>query len=225
MKNIVVFTGAGISAESGLGTFRDSGGLWDEYKIEEVATPEAFQSNPKLVLDFYNLRRRQLLKTKPNQAHHALNRLRTKFNLSIITQNIDDLHERSGSENVLHLHGKLRESKSTLDYSVFPLLGTELNLGDLCPKGAQLRPNVVWFGESVPKMEEAINLVLQADIFIIIGTSLNVYPAASLLNYAKKAEKIIIIDPNADFQEGIETLQQKASTAVPKLVDDLLCFS
>ena len=119
----------------------------------------------------------------------------------------------------------MRESKSTLDYSVFPLLGTELNLGDLCPKGAQLRPNVVWFGESVPKMEEAINLVLQADIFIIIGTSLNVYPAASLLNYAKKAEKIIIIDPNADFQEGIETLQQKASTAVPKLVDDLLCFA
>ena len=225
MKNIVVFTGAGISAESGLGTFRDSGGLWEEYKIEEVAAPEAFQSNPKLVLDFYNLRRRQLLKTKPNQAHHALNRLRTKFNLSIITQNIDDLHERSGSENVLHLHGKLRESKSTLDYSVFPVLGTELNLGEFCPKGAQLRPNVVWFGESVPKMEEAINLVLQADIFIIIGTSLNVYPAASLLNYAKKAEKIIIIDPNADFQEGIETLQQKASTAVPKLVDDLLCFA
>ena len=225
MKNIVVFSGAGISAESGLGTFRDSGGLWEEYKIEEVATPEAFQSNPKLVLDFYNIRRQQLLKTKPNQAHYALNRLRTKFNLSIITQNIDDLHERSGSENVLHLHGKLRESKSTLDYSVFPILGTELNLGDLCPKGSQLRPNVVWFGESVPKMEEAINLVLQAEIFIIIGTSLNVYPAASLLNYAKKAKKIIFIDPNANSQEGIETIQQKASIAVPKLVDDLLCFA
>ena len=225
MKNIVVFTGAGISAESGLGTFRDSGGLWEEYKIEEVATPEAFQSNPKLVLDFYNIRRQQLLKTKPNQAHYALNRLRTKFNLSIITQNIDDLHERSGSENVLHLHGKLRESKSTLDYSVYPVLGTELNLGDLCPKGSQLRPNVVWFGESVPKMDEAINLVLQAEIFIIIGTSLNVYPAASLLNYEKKAKKIIIIDPNANSQEGIETIQQKASIAVPKLVDDLLCFA
>ena len=225
MKNIVVFSGAGISAESGLGTFRDSGGLWEEYKIEEVATPEAFQSNPKLVLDFYNIRRQQLLKTKPNQAHYALNRLRTKFNLSIITQNIDDLHERSGSENVLHLHGKLRESKSTLDYSVYPVLGTELNLGDLCPKGSQLRPNVVWFGESVPKMEEAINLVLQAEIFIIIGTSLNVYPAASLLNYAKKSKKIIIIDPNANSHDGIETIQQKASIAVPKLVDDLLCFA
>ena len=225
MKNIVVFSGAGISAESGLGTFRDSGGLWEKYKIEEVATPEAFQSNPKLVLDFYNIRRRQLLNTKPNQAHYALNRLKSKFNLSIITQNIDDLHERSGSKNVLHLHGKLRQSKSTLDYSVFPILGTELNLGELCPKGSQLRPNVVWFGESVPLMEEAINLVLQADIFIIIGTSLNVYPAASLLNYSKKAEKIIIIDPNADFQEGIITLQQKASTAVPKLVDDLLCVA
>ena len=225
MKNIVVFSGAGISAESGLGTFRDSGGLWEKYKIEEVATPEAFQSNPKLVLDFYNIRRRQLLNTKPNQAHYALNRLKSKFNLSIITQNIDDLHERSGSKNVLHLHGKLRQSKSTLDYSVFPILGTELNLGELCPKGSQLRPNVVWFGESVPLMEEAINLVLQADIFIIIGTSLNVYPAASLLNYSNKAEKIIIIDPNADFQEGIETIQQKASIAVPKLVDDLLCFA
>ncbi len=225
MKNIVVFSGAGISAESGLGTFRDSGGLWEKYKIEEVATPEAFKSNPKLVLDFYNIRRRQLLKIKPNEAHYALNKLKAKFNLSIITQNIDDLHERSGSENVLHLHGKLRESKSTLDYSVFPISGTELNLGDLCPKGAQLRPNVVWFGESVPKIEEAISLVLKADIFIIIGTSLNVYPAASLLNYAEKAEKIIIIDPNADFQKGIETIQQKASIAVPKLVDDLLCFA
>ena len=225
MKNLVVFTGAGISAESGLGTFRDSGGLWDKYKIEEVATLEAFKSNPKLVLDFYNLRRRQLLKTNPNSAHYSLNKLQDKYNLSIITQNIDDLHERSGAENVLHLHGKLRESKSILDNSTYSIEGADLNIGDLCPNGAQLRPNVVWFGESVPKMDEAINLVSLADIFIIIGTSLNVYPAASLLNYAKSAKRIIIIDPNAGFYKGVENIKQKASIAVPNLVSDLLCLA
>ena len=223
MKNLVVFTGAGISAESGLGTFRDSGGLWEKYKIEDVATPEAFKSNPKLVLDFYNIRRRQLLKTNPNPGHYSLNKLQEKYNLSIITQNIDDLHERSGAENVLHLHGKLRESKSVLDHSVYSIEDSELNLGDLCPKGSQLRPNVVWFGESVPKMDEAISLVLKADILIIIGTSLNVYPAASLLHYAESAERIIIIDPNAEFYNGVEIIKQKASIAVPNLVNDLLC--
>ena len=223
MKNIVVFTGAGISAESGLGTFRDSGGLWEKYKIEEVATPEAFKSNPKLVLDFYNLRRRQLLNTHPNPAHYSLNKLQEKYNLSIITQNIDDLHERSGAENVLHLHGKLRESKSVLDHSIYSIKDSDLNLGDLCPQGAQLRPNVVWFGEPVPKMDEAIELVLKADIFIIIGTSLKVYPAASLLHYAERAERIIIIDPNAEFYSGVEMFKQKASIAVPELVNDLLC--
>ena len=223
MKNLVVFTGAGISAESGLATFRDSGGLWEKYKIEDVATPEAFKSNPKLVLDFYNIRRRQLLKTNPNPAHYSLNNLQEKYNLSIITQNIDDLHERSGAENVLHLHGKLRESKSLLDHSIYSVEDSDLNLGDLCPKGSQLRPNVVWFGESVPKMDEAINLVLKADIFIIIGTSLNVYPAASLLHYAESAERIIIIDPNAEFYNGVEIIKQKASVAVPNLVNDLLC--
>ena len=223
MKNLVIFTGAGISAESGLSTFRDSGGLWDKYKIDEVATPEAFKNNPKLVLDFYNIRRRQLLKTNPNPAHYSLNKLKKKYNLSIITQNIDDLHERSGTENVLHLHGKLRESKSILDNSTYFIEGADLNIGDLCPSGAQLRPNVVWFGESVPKMDEAINLVSLSDIFIIIGTSLNVYPAASLLNYAKRAKRIIIIDPNAGFYKGVEIIKQKASIAVPNLVSDLLC--
>jgi len=223
MKNLVVFTGAGISAESGLATFRDSGGLWEKYKIEDVATPEAFKSNPKLVLDFYNIRRRQLLKTNPNPAHYSLNKLQEKYNLSIITQNIDDLHERSGAENVLHLHGKLRESKSVLDHTIYSIEDSDLNLGDLCPKGSQLRPNVVWFGESVPKMDEAINLVLKADIFIVIGTSLNVYPAASLLHYAESAERIIIIDPNAEFYNGVEIIKQKASIAVPNLVNDLLC--
>lgn len=225
MKNIVVFTGAGISAESGLGTFRDSGGLWEKYKIEEVATPEAFKSNPKLVLDFQNLRRRQLLNTHPNPAHYSLNKLQEKYNLSIITQNIDDLHERSGAENVLHLHGKLRESKSVLDHSIYSIKDSDLNLGDLCPQGAQLRPNVVWFGEPVPKMDVAISQVSKADILIIIGTSLNVYPAASLLHYAEKADRIIIIDPNAEFHTGVEIIKQKASIAVPELVNDLLCIA
>ena len=160
MKNLVVFTGAGISAESGLGTFRDSGGLWENYKIEEVATLEAFVKNPELVLDFYNLRRRQMIKSKPNDAHYSLNLLEKKFNLSIITQNVDDLHERSGSKNVLHLHGQLNQSMSTNDGRVFDIEGSELNIGDCCPLGSQLRPNVVWFGEMVPNIQIATDFLL-----------------------------------------------------------------
>ena len=222
MQNIVVFTGAGISAESGLATFRDSGGLWERYKIEDVATPEAFERNPKLVLDFYNIRRKQVSQCKPNAAHIALNRLKNKYKLQIITQNIDDLHERSGIEDVLHLHGKLLESRSTLDEEIYPISGTELNIGDLCKNGSQLRPNVVWFGEPVPKMEEAINITQKADIFIVIGTSLNVYPAASLLQYAENAERIILIDPNTENIDGVEIIAEKATIAVPKLVATLL---
>lgn len=222
MQNIVVFTGAGISAESGLATFRDSGGLWERYKIEDVATPEAFERNPKLVLDFYNIRRKQVSQCKPNAAHIALNRLKNKYKLQIITQNIDDLHERSGIEDVLHLHGKLLEARSTLDEEIYPISGTELNIGDLCKNGSQLRPNVVWFGEPVPKMEEAINITQKADIFIVIGTSLNVYPAASLLQYAENAERIILIDPNTENIDGVEIIAEKATIAVPKLVATLL---
>ena len=222
MKNIVVFTGAGISAESGLGTFRDSGGLWDNYKIEDVATPDAFKKNPELVLEFYNIRRRQLLSSSPNSAHYALNKLQQNFNLQIITQNIDDLHERSGSNNVLHLHGKLRQSKSTLDNKLYEIEGSELILGDLCPNGAQLRPNVVWFGEAVPMMDVAIEIVKTADIFIIIGTSLNVYPAASLIHYASNLCEKYIIDPNADDYQGINVIRKKASESVPILVDQLI---
>ena len=221
MRNIVVFTGAGISAESGLGTFRDPGGLWENYKIEDVATPVAFHRNPSLVLDFYNIRRKQLLESSPNTAHIILNKLQERFKLSIITQNIDDLHERSGSVDVLHLHGNLRESRSTVDNKIYAIEGPDLNIGDLCEKGGQLRPNVVWFGEDVPNMEIAIKKVLKADIFIIIGTSLNVYPAASLINYASNAEKIII-DPYASFHDNVKTICEKATKAVPKLVDDLL---
>ena len=222
MKNIVVFTGAGISAESGLGTFRDSGGLWDNYKIEDVATPDAFKQNPELVLEFYNIRRRQLISSSPNSAHYALNKLQQNFNLQIITQNIDDLHERSGSNNVLHLHGKLRQSKSTLDNKLYEIEGSELILGDLCPNGAQLRPNVVWFGEAVPMMDVAIEIVKTADIFIIIGTSLNVYPAASLIHYTSNSCEKYIIDPNADDYQGINVIRKKASESVPILVDQLI---
>ena len=222
MQNIVVFTGAGISAESGLGTFRDSGGLWEQFKIEDVATPEAFERNPELVLNFYNLRRKQLLESKPNAAHISLNKLSEKYNLHIITQNIDDLHERSGSENVLHLHGKLMDSKSSVDDSlIYPIEGADLKIGDLCENSSQLRPNVVWFGEAVPKMIDAIAITKKADIFIVIGTSLNVYPAASLLNYTNNAKRIILIDPKAEKESGIEVVKEKATIAVPKLVREL----
>lgn len=222
MKNVVVFSGAGISAESGLGTFRDSGGLWENFKIEDVATADAFHKNPSVVLDFYNIRRKELLKSYPNDAHTSLNRLRQRYNLSIITQNIDDLHERSGSSDVLHLHGKLRESRSIIDNQVYNIKGPDLNIGDVCDKGGQLRPNVVWFGEDVPNMSRAIELVIQAHIFIIIGTSLNVYPAASLINYASDADRLILIDPNTSLYNGIEVICEKATIAVPKLVDELL---
>ena len=223
MQNIVVFTGAGISAESGLGTFRDSGGLWEQFKIEDVATPEAFERNPELVLNFYNLRRKQLLESKPNAAHISLNKLSEKYNLHIITQNIDDLHERSGSKNILHLHGKLMESKSSIDDSlIYPIKGVDLKLGDLCKNGIQLRPNVVWFGEPVPKMIDAISITKKADIFIVIGTSLNVYPAASLLNYTNNAKRIILIDLKAEQKKGVEVIKGKATIAVPKLVRDLV---
>ena len=222
MKNIVVFTGAGISAESGIGTFRDSGGLWENHKIEDIATPEAFLKNPELVLNFYNIRRQKLLESSPNIAHIALNRLQEKYNVLIVTQNIDDLHERSGNATVLHLHGNLREAKSTIDNKIYPIKDANLNIGDFCKKGGQLRPNVVWFGEAVPNMEIAINKVMQANIFIIIGTSLNVYPAASLLSYATESEKIILIDPNAQNYDGVEIIREKATKAVPKLVNHLL---
>jgi len=222
VKRIVVLTGAGISAESGLGTFRGSSGLWENYRIEDVATIQAFKKNPALVLKFYNIRRKELLEAFPNQAHVSLNKLQEKYSLSIITQNIDDLHERSGGKNILHLHGKLIESRSVIDGQVYPIEGPNLNIGDLCKKGGQLRPNVVWFGEPVPKMEYAINEVNQADIFLIIGTSLNVYPAASLLDYAKKAKRIIIIDPKSPLYNGVEVISQRATIAVPKLVEELL---
>ena len=222
MKNIVVLTGAGISAESGLGTFRGSEGLWEKYMIKDVATEKAFLKNPALVLEFYNIRRKQLLNSFPNDAHFALNKLKEKYNLSILTQNIDDLHERSGNTDIIHLHGKLRESRSVIDNKIYSIKGSELNIGDYCEQGGQLRPNVVWFGEAVPNMDLAIDKVIQASVFIIIGTSLNVFPAASLIDYATKAKRIIIIDPNSSNYNGIEIINEKATKAVPQLVNELL---
>lgn len=226
MKKVVVFSGAGISAESGLKTFRDSDGLWENYNVMDVATPEAWKNNPRLVLDFYNLRREQVLKSEPNSAHEALIRLEDKYDVTIITQNIDDLHERAGSKNVLHLHGEILKSRSTRDYSKTYLIdGPDLNLGDKCEYGSQLRPHVVWFGEGVPKMQEAFKICSRADVFIIVGTSLNVYPAAGLVDYVRDECDKYLIDPQDVYTSGVQNLsfiKEKASTGVPVLVDKLL---
>jgi len=226
MKKIVVLTGAGVSQESGIRTFRDSDGLWEEYRIEDVATYEAWENDPQLVLEFYNQRRKQLLEAKPNLAHYALVELEKKYDVQIITQNVDDLHERAGSKKVLHLHGELKKSRSSIDDSIiYPIDGWELKLGDLCEKGSQLRPHIVWFGEAVPLIELAARLTEQADIFIVIGTSLNVYPAAGLVHYIKPVIKKYLIDPNDCKTDGIENLtfiKEKAGVGVPALVDQLL---
>jgi len=196
MKRLVVLTGAGISAESGLATFRDSGGLWEGYKVEDVATPEAWRRNPAMVLDFYNERRKKALEAKPNRGHEILAELQNDFDVTVITQNVDDLHERAGSHKVIHLHGSLFESRSTLDPSlVYKIKGWELNPGDQCEKGSQLRPNIVWFGEMVPMMETASQVASLADIFLVVGTSLVVYPAAGLINEVPRSIRKYIIDP------------------------------
>jgi NAD-dependent deacetylase len=226
MQRVVVFTGAGISAESGISTFRDSGGLWEKYDISQVATPEAFYANPKLVIDFYNARRKQVLEAKPNEAHKALVRLEDKFHVQIITQNIDDLHERAGSAHVMHLHGEIRKVRSTrFPELVYELKNAEQKYDDVCERGFPLRPHIVWFGEMVPMMELAVEHVASADIFIIIGTSLEVYPAASLIHYAGADIPKFYIDPNARMVDKLGTLnilKEKAGTGVPALVEQLL---
>lgn len=226
MKTIAVLTGAGISAESGISTFRDSGGLWNNYDIEEVATPQAWQRNPDLVLDFYNQRRKQLYEVDPNAAHYALAELEKAFKVKIITQNVDDLHERAGSTNVLHLHGELKKVRSSDDPSlIYDLDGWELKKGDKCEKGSQLRPHVVWFGEPVPMIEPAAEISAEADIYLIVGTSLNVYPAAGLIHYAKDGIPVYLIDPKAEPVSGIRNLtvmQEKAGEAVPRLVKKMI---
>jgi NAD-dependent deacetylase len=201
MERIVVLTGAGMSAESGISTFRDSNGLWENYKIEEVATPQAWINNMDLVQQFYNLRRKQVIESHPNKAHDYLADLEKTFSVQIITQNIDDLHERAGSTNVLHLHGNIRFAKSSgpvTEEKLYKINGWQLTKEDLCENGHYLRPHVVWFGEAVPELENAARIIENADVLIVIGTSLSVYPAANLIHYAHNARLKIVIDPNVN---------------------------
>lgn len=225
-RNIAILTGAGISAESGLQTFRGIDGLWEGYRVEDVASPEGFLRDPEMVLRFYNIRRAACRKAQPNAAHLALVELAKYYNVQIITQNIDDLHERAGSHNVLHLHGEIMKSQSSVVANqVFTINGDELNIGDLCPLGSQLRPHVVWFGEAVPMMPIASEIVAQADIFIVIGTSLQVYPAANLLYDIKPNCEVYVIDPNASqlrLNNHVHVIAEKATVGVCKLVNDLI---
>jgi NAD-dependent deacetylase len=227
MKKLVVLTGAGISAESGIRTFRDSNGLWEEHRIEDVATPEGWHRNPELVLEFYNQRRRQLLEVVPNEGHKALVRLEQRFDVQIVTQNVDDLHERAGSRNVLHLHGELLKVRSEKHPSLVYDWRKDLNMGDLCEKGGQLRPHIVWFGEAVPMLEEAADLAAEADVFLIVGTSLQVYPAAGLMHYARKHIPFYYVDPHPQVNwelAGMPNLQiyaEPASTGVLKVAEAL----
>lgn len=226
MKNLVVLTGAGISAESGLKTFRDSDGLWEGYNIEDVATPEAWEHNPVMVQQFYNERRKTILEAKPNAAHYALATLEEKYNVTIITQNIDDLHERAGSTNVVHLHGIITRSQSSIKPELtYPIDGWEIKMGELCELGSQLRAHVVWFGEPVPMIEHAAAICVGADIFMLIGTSLAVYPAAGLIGYVDRETPKYIIDPNIPFvnvKGPVIKIQEKATVGVPELVNQLL---
>lgn len=220
MKRLVVLSGAGISAESGIKTFREMGGLWDQYDVTEVASPEAWNKNPELVLRFYNERRKQLFECEPNAGHTGLARMQNEYDVQIITQNVDDLHERAGSRNVIHLHGELKKARSTVDEAlVYELDNWELKPGDYCEKGSQLRPYVVWFGEPVRAIPEAVAIVESADIMVVIGTSLNVYPAAGLLNYTRENVPIFLIDPNPPFQVSPEVhiIAMKAGTGVAEL--------
>jgi len=226
MQKIVILSGAGISAESGISTFRDNNGLWENHRVEEVATPEAWQANKELVLKFYNQRRKQLFEVEPNNGHRALVDLEQKFDVHIVTQNVDDLHERAGSSKVLHLHGELKKVRSTLDPRlIYEMDSWELKLGDLCEKGSQLRPHIVWFGESVPNIIPAVEIVQDADIFIIVGTSLNVYPAAGLSNEVKPGTPIYLVDP-ADVETGnlknVTHIKSRAGEGLTKLAELLL---
>ena len=220
MKRLVVLSGAGISAESGIPTFRGADGLWEGHDVTAVASPEGWERDPELVLEFYNQRRKAIRKARPHRGHHVLAELQDEFAIDIITQNIDDLHERAGSRNVLHLHGQINQSRSSIDPSlVYPIEGDELNPGDCCELGSQLRPNVVWFGEMVPAMEKAVELTMRADIFIVVGTSLLVYPAASLLEFVPYDVPKFIVDPNVpDIKSpGIQVIEEPAGTGLAKV--------
>ena len=216
MKHIVVLTGAGMSAESGIKTFRDADGLWEGHDVMEVASPQGFAANPELVLDFYNQRRRQLLNVKPNAAHYALADLESNYKVTIVTQNVDDLHERAGSTTLIHLHGELLKARSVYDEFDVQTWTKDLNLGDLCKKGYQLRPHIVWFGEAVPMIPKAMDICETADILLIIGTSMQVYPAASLIHYVSSNTKIYYIDPKPamDSNAQITVIGKKATIGI-----------
>jgi NAD-dependent deacetylase len=226
MYKLVVLSGAGISAESGIPTFRDANGLWEGHDVMEVASPWGWNANPTLVLDFYNMRRKKALEVVPNAGHHALAELEQHFDVTIITQNVDNLHERAGSSHVIHLHGSLFEARSTVDETlVYPIEGTELNMGHTCEKGSQLRPNIVWFGEMVPMMEPAGALARQADIFLVVGTSLVVYPAAGLVDYVPDNSPLYVVDPNLPAMRsrpGLQLISEKSSVALPRLAKELV---
>jgi NAD-dependent deacetylase len=217
-----------MSAESGISTFRDSGGIWENYKIEDVATPEAWRKDPDLVTDFYNLRRKQIIETEPNEAHFLIVGLENRFDVSIVTQNIDDLHERAGSKNVLHLHGNIRLSKSSgpnQEKEYYSISGWKLNEEDRCPDGFRLRPHVVWFGEGVPEYDKAIQEIKSADIFIVIGTSLQVYPAAGLIHFASSKAEKWVIDPNIEvfnIPKSFKQIKKIASEGLKELTKQLL---
>lgn len=219
---LVVLSGAGISAESGLATFRGSNGLWEGYRIEDVATPDAWRRNPELVLEFYNQRRKQGLDAKPNKAHLIVKELEKEFHVVVITQNVDDLHEKAKSKNILHLHGQLFQSRSTKnEQAVFEIEGWELKLGDKAPDGSQLRPNIVWFGEAVPMMERAIDEVSNAELMIVVGTSLQVYPAASLVDYVPRSCRILVVDPgevNVMARRNVRYIQMPATSGMEEAV-------
>jgi NAD-dependent deacetylase len=218
---IAVLTGAGMSAESGLKTFRDSNGLWEGHDVMEVASPQGFARNPELVLDFYNQRRRQLLQVSPNEAHKALAMLESRHEVVVITQNVDDLHERAGSTRVVHLHGELLKVRSTFDEDLILDWRDDLNVGDFCEHNFQLRPHIVWFGEAVPKMDVAIELVQASDILIIVGTSMQVYPAAGLVQFARSNAQIYFVDPKPSIMNSdrITVLAETATSGVPKVID------
>jgi len=225
MKRVVVITGAGISAESGLNTFRDSGGLWEGYNVYDVATPEAWKRNPGLVQNFYNERRKSVLEAEPNAAHYALVKLEEKYDVTIITQNIDDLHERAGSSKIIHLHGLITKSQSDRNPNLtYDISGSELKMGELCELGSQLRPHVVWFGEAVPMIEKAAKQCYDTDIVLVIGTSLQVYPAAGLIDLVPANALKFLVDPRAlDISsKNLEMIPEKSGTAVPLLVERLL---
>lgn len=226
MKKLVFLTGAGMSAESGISTFRDSGGLWEKYPVQQVASIDGYYRDPELVLDFYNVRRRELINCKPNEGHKLVADLENDFDVTVVTQNVDDLHERAGSKKVIHLHGELMKATSSRDPNDLRYVKTltadnlDIKIGDKAGDGSQLRPYIVWFGESVPMMEPAIEEAMKADIFVVIGTSLNVYPAAGLINYVRRDCKLYLIDPkpvNVPYELNVHVIQKGASEGMSEL--------